>query len=41
MLIWKCHHSLCDGIAVMCLHLGLGNGYDNSKLLPIKKATFL
>lgn len=30
LLIWKCHHSFCDGVSVVCLTLALSMHYDKS-----------
>jgi hypothetical protein len=32
-MIWKSHHSLCDGVSVMSMNLQLDESYDVSKLL--------
>lgn len=39
--IWKSHHSFCDGLSVMSLHLAMGDTYDSSALIPIKKIPFI
>lgn len=41
LMIWKSHHSFCDGVSVMSLHLGMGDEYDLSKFIPIKKINFI
>lgn len=33
----RSHHSIADGVSVMCAHLALGDTYDTSCLLTIKK----
>jgi hypothetical protein len=30
ILIWKCHHSFCDGVSVMTLPLALSDEFDRS-----------
>jgi len=41
LIIWKQHHSLCDGASVMCFHLTHGVKYDTSCLIPFKGVGFL
>ncbi len=41
MVIYKQHHSMCDGVSVISHHLSHGDGYDVSALIPIKKVSFL
>jgi len=40
-MVWKSHHSLCDGVSVMAFHMLTGDHYDVSKLIPIKKIGFM
>jgi hypothetical protein len=38
---WKAHHSLADGISVMCLSLSMSSEYDRSYFVRSPDATFL
>jgi hypothetical protein len=42
LMIYKQHHSMCDGISCMSFHIGQGECYDTSCLLPFpRKISFL
>jgi hypothetical protein len=38
---WKAHHSLADGISVMCLSLSMSTEYDRSYFVKAPDASFL
>lgn len=38
---WKAHHSLADGISVMCLSLSMSSEYDRSYFIKASDATLL
>ena len=40
-LIWKCHHSFCDGVSIMSLILALSDNYDVSYFQNVKSVTTL
>ena len=39
-MIWKQHHSFCDGASVISFVMSGGDKYDTAILFPIKKVTF-
>lgn len=39
-MIWKCHHSFCDGISVMCMTLALSEEYDRSYFVKGQDASW-
>ena len=41
LLIWKCHHSFCDGVSVMCMTLALTQDYSRDYFIASKDASFL
>ena len=41
LLIWKCHHSFCDGVSVTSMTLAISEQYDRSFFLKSNDATFL
>ena len=40
-LIWKCHHSFCDGVSVTSMTLAISEQYNRDFFLKSKDATFL
>lgn len=40
-IIWKSHHSLCDGVSLGAMTLGMASEYDRSFFIPAKEPTFL
>ena len=40
ILIWKCHHSFCDGVSVTSMVLALSEEYDRSYFLPTKDVSW-
>lgn len=40
ILIWKCHHSFCDGVSVTSMVLALSEEYDRSYFLASKDASW-
>ena len=40
ILIWKCHHSFCDGVSVTSMVLALSEEYDRSYFLSTKDASW-
>ena len=40
IVIYKAHHSLGDGVSSMNYHMGQGDTWDNSALIPIRKVSF-
>lgn len=38
-MIYKAHHSLCDGVSAMNYHMGQGDTFNNDALIPIRKVT--
>jgi len=40
LLIWKCHHSFCDGVSVTSMVLALSEEYDRSYFLSTKDASW-
>lgn len=41
IIIWKSHHSLCDGVSLGSLTLSLTSEYDLSFFIKIKEPTFM
>ena len=42
LIIYKQHHSMCDGISCMNYHIGQGDNFDQSALMPFpRKITFI
>jgi NRPS condensation-like uncharacterized protein len=39
-LIWKCHHSFCDGVSVTSMTLAISEQYNRDFFLKSKDATF-
>lgn len=40
ILIWKCHHSFCDGVSVTSMVLALSEEYNRSYFLSSKDASW-
>lgn len=40
LIIWKCHHSFCDGVSIMTFHLTMADEFDISHVIPIKKINY-
>jgi len=40
-MLWKAHHSFCDGISVMCMTLALSEEYDKSYFIKAEDASWL
>jgi len=40
VIIWKSHHSFCDGVSVMSLQLSMSAEYDRSYFVPTFDLTF-
>ena len=38
--IFKAHHSLCDGVSVMCMTLACGEGYNRDFFVKSEDATW-
>lgn len=41
IVIYKAHHSLGDGVSCMNYHIGQGDKFDFTALMPIRKIGFL
>jgi NRPS condensation-like uncharacterized protein len=41
IVIYKAHHSLGDGVSCMNYHIGQGDTFDNSALIPIRKVSLM
>jgi NRPS condensation-like uncharacterized protein len=41
LLLWKCHHSFCDGVSAGSLILALSKEFDRSYFLPTKDLSFI
>ena len=41
IIIWKSHHSFCDGVSVMSLQLSMSAEYDRSYFVPSSNLTFI
>ena len=41
LVLWKQHHSFCDGISAMCMLLGFSADYDRSYFVGGPDATLL
>ena len=41
LLVWKQHHSFCDGASSMAFILASGDHYDPSAMIPIRKVSFM
>ncbi len=41
IIIYKQHHSLCDGVSCMNYHIGQGDKFDMEALMPIRTVSFI
>ena len=41
IIIWKSHHSFCDGVSVMSLQLSMSAEYDRSYFVASSNLTFI
>lgn len=41
IFFWKCHHSFCDGVSVLCLPLALSDDFSRDYFLKSTDATLL
>ena len=41
IVMYKAHHSLCDGVSSMNYHIGQGDKFDVSALMPIRKMSIV